>query len=155
MNREDVIKELLNFGYKENEIIIILQDLNVKRLKYKILLEHIKGINQFLLKEGYKKEEIIKKICDFPRIYSYSPLNVESKTITLQLLGYNKVQIHKMLKKFPKIYSYGNKNITKKLEELEEIGYSRQDIIKMTVVYPSLFGFNIKTIKQRKQNLEI
>lgn len=154
-SKEEIIKYLLIYGYKESEIILILTNYKVAILKQATLLEIIKTTNIFLEEKGYTKQEIIKIATKFPQLYSYGKNNLEKKYNNLLDLGYTPKEIIKLTKDSANLYSYSTQNINTKIKDLIDLGYTKKDIIKITKSIPQIYGYNIKKIKEKIITLEL
>ena len=152
-NTNELIEYLTYFGFKEKEIIQIINNYANKSMKLETLLLSIIRINVFLISKGYTKEDIIKIIKEYPTIYSYGKNNLEEKYNNLIDLDYKPKEIIKMTKIFPKIYSYSKENIKNKINYLKQIGYTTQDILKITKELPQIFGYAIANIDKRIKDL--
>lgn len=98
--RQELIKYLLDFGFLEEEVVSILNDKTIKQSKEETILAHAKDINDYLLKEHCSKEEIIKQVTDFPKLYGHTQENIEQKNKDLLELGFSNKTFRSFAKDF-------------------------------------------------------
>ena len=103
----------------------------------------------FLIKQGYSKEEVIKMTKVLPSLYGYSEENINKKINFLLNLGYTKEEIIKMTKTLPSLYGYSEETITNKINFLIKQGYSKEEVIKMTKTFPALYGISEENIEEK------
>ncbi|MCI6266857.1 MAG: hypothetical protein MR598_08455 [Erysipelotrichaceae bacterium] len=151
--RQELIKYLLDFGFLEEEVVSILNDKTIKQSKEETILAHAKDINDYLLREHCSKEEIIKEVTDFPKLYGHTQENIEQKNKDLLELGFSKQNIQLIRKRFSRIYSYSKENIKNTIESIQKMGFTKKQVMKMVILYPSLIGYKITTLQQKKQDL--
>ena len=78
---------------------------------------------------GYKKEEFIKMIVVFPKLYTYSLENIEEKISELFSLGFTKEEILNITKELPALYGLNIETIKEKIDFYDSINL-RQILIE-------------------------
>ena len=142
-------EEFIKLGYTEEDYKDILNSLSISNMKNETLKSHLKDIFEYLSKNGYTKEDIIKMTKDFPKLFSYNIDGIDKKVKDIIDIGYTKKDVIKMTKDLPQLFSYGKENIKKKIKDIEAIGYTEKEVFKMTKNMPQLFGLSIDTINKK------
>ena len=128
---EDVYNYLIDFGFKREDIDIIVNTYPINKTVSATLLKHIKENCDYLLEFGYTKSQIIKTTKTIPNLFEYSAENIKKKLENLILLGYSKIQVIKMTKVLPSILSLSIENIKQKIKDLLSLGFTREQVIKI------------------------
>lgn len=145
---------LLELGYKNKQIQIILKNESCKEYTSFALEKKIKEIFKFFIDLEYSAEEIIKMTVKHPLIYTYSIDNINKKILFLNDLGYKIPDIRKMTVLFSNLYSLSNLNINDKIQDLVDLGYTKNQVMRIAKKFPLVFGLDINTIKQKFKDLE-
>ena len=72
-------EEFIKLGYTEEEYHDIRNSYPINNLKGETLIKKLKDNFNYLLKNGYTKEEVIKMTTKLPAIYGYSIENMKQK----------------------------------------------------------------------------
>ena len=142
-------EEFIILGYTKDDYDAIRNSYPISSIKDETLIEKVRDNYSFLLKLGYKREEIIKITKSLPEIYGYSTRTIEQKMKDMISLGYTKEEVIRMTKNSPSIYSYSIETIKKKIDDIISLGYTRKEVIKMTKGLSQIYGYSIEGIKQK------
>ena len=142
-------EEFIILGYTKDDYDSIRNSYPISSIKDETLIEKVRDNYSFLLKLGYKREEIIKITKSLPEIYGYSTRTIEQKMKDMISLGYTKEEVIRMTKNSPSIYSYSIETIKKKIDDIISLGYTRKEVIKMTKGLSQIYGYSIEGIKQK------
>lgn len=140
-------------GYKEDEIVKIINHKSVNKLKEATLLYNVKRNFTLLLKIGYTPSQIIKMTKKQPFIYALSEKSIITKINDLIQLGYTKKEVESIMKIFPILYGLNIENIKQKIESLISLGYPKEAVIKMTKKHPAIYSYNIENITKKIEDL--
>ena len=146
-------EEFIKLGYTEEEYHDIRNSYPINNLKGETLIKKLKDNFNYLLKNGYTKEEVIKMTTKLPAIYGYSIESIKQKIEDMIDLGYTKEEVIKMTTKLPAIYGYSIENIKQKIEDIIELGYTKEEVIKMAKSSPSIYGLSKENIKQKIKDM--
>ena len=72
-------EEFIILGYTKDDYDAIRNSYPISSIKDETLIEKVRDNYSFLLKLGYKREEIIKITKSLPEIYGYSTRTIEQK----------------------------------------------------------------------------
>lgn len=131
-------KYLKEYGYRECEIKLILNDYEILNYNETSLLNKIKIINEYL-ETIFNQEEIIRITSTCPSLYGYNLNYIKNKYLNFINIGYDKITLNKMILKFPNIIIYTSKNIQTKINTLNKLGL---DIIKITSKLPQIYAYS-------------
>mgnify|MGYP000236532576 CR=1 FL=1 len=142
-------EEFIILGYTKDDYDAIRNSYPISSIKDETLIEKVRDNYSFLLKLGYKREEIIKITKSLPEIYGYSTRTIEQKMKDMISLGYTKEEVIKMTKNFPSIYGYSVESLRKKIDDMIALGYTKEEVIKMTKSFTPIYGLSIESMKQK------
>ena len=115
-------EEFIILGYTKDDYDAIRNSYPISSIKDETLIEKVRDNYSFLLKLGYKREEIIKITKSLPEIYGYSTRTIEQKMKDMISLGYTRKEVINMTKDLPAIYGYSKKNMKQKKDFYDSIG---------------------------------
>ena len=138
----EVYNYLIDFGFKREDIDIIINTYPLNELVPSTLLKHIKENNDYFLNYGYNKSQIIKMVIKLPQLFCYNVENIKQKIDDLISLGYTKEQVKKMTILTPALYGYNILNIKQKIIDLISLGYTELEAKKMLKTMPTMFCYN-------------
>ena len=124
-------EEFIILGYTKDDYDAIRNSYPISSIKDETLIEKVRDNYSFLLKLGYKREEIIKITKSLPEIYGYSTRTIEQKMKDMISLGYTKEEVVKMTKTLPAIYGYSIENMKQKIDFYDSI-----DMHELAVINP-------------------
>ena len=147
MSKLEKLFKVLGFTKKQYETVV--NDPQVTLTDYTLYRTFLRNA-ALLMKNGFKKEDIIKLVMSN---HNSTYLNLDKKVEIFSTIGYDSDQFFIMLKRCSRLVSLSEDNLKKSLQDLESLGYKREDLKKMTIEYPELLSYNIARIKGKLDEL--
>lgn len=140
---------LSGLGFTNGEIDKIINTNPLDHYAEATLQKKIENIYEFLLNNGYSKEDFMRLARRAPQTFSYNVSALEQKINDIISLGYTRLEVISMTKKLSKLFTYSIENMKKKIDDMVSLGYKRQDVIDFGKIVPVIYGFSIENIKER------
>lgn len=137
---------LKGFGYKEEAIkkmIIYYPSL----IAYDI--ETLKRMIDFLIKYGFRKDQIINFTTRASNFYSLSKEYVEHKFVEMEGLGFTKEEIIRMICFAPMSVKTDRQEFINTFEFLEDFSVERKDVTRIISYIPSILKPNKKELYEK------
>ena len=140
---------LIGLGFTNEEIDKIINTNPLDHYAEVTLQKKIENIYEFLLNNGYSKEDFMKLARRSPQTFSYNVSALEQKINDIVTLGYTRSEVISMTKKLSKLFTYSIENMKKKIDYMVSLGYKRQEVIDFGKMIPVIYGFSIENIRER------